>query len=146
MLRCEPRSTSTSKPVHSTYPSTRIPILTARLALVLLVSAAASASAQQTMAGYSPASAAREREVEASAIKRPSADAAAAHSKQLSRETHVAGTAAQARTRDYVIEQMKKWGIDTEVRTYDVWMPHPTSVRVARVSPQPKDLRSPSRR
>jgi N-acetylated-alpha-linked acidic dipeptidase len=92
------------------------------------------------MAGYSPASAAREREVEASAIKRPSADAAAAHSKQLSRETHVAGTAAQARTRDYVIEQMKKWGIDTEVRTYDVWMPHPTSVRVARVSPQPKDL------
>ena len=114
--------------------------MTARLALVLLVSAAASASAQQTMAGYSPASAAREREVEASAIKRPSADAAAAHSKQLSRETHVAGTAAQARTRDYVIEQMKKWGIDTETRTYNVWMPHPTSVRVARVSPQPKDL------
>jgi N-acetylated-alpha-linked acidic dipeptidase len=92
------------------------------------------------MVGYGPASAAKERDVEASAIKRPSPDIAAAHSKQLSRETHVAGTAAQARTRDYVIDQMKKLGIETEVRTYNVWMPHPTSVRVSRVSPQPKDL------
>src|SRR4029078_2512226 len=55
-------------------------------------------------------------------------------------ETHVAGTAAQARTRDYVINQMKKWGIETQVRAYDVWMPHPTSVHVARGSPQPKEF------
>jgi N-acetylated-alpha-linked acidic dipeptidase len=114
--------------------------LTIRLVLAFIAGGVASASAQQSMTGYSPANATRERAVEASAIKRPSAEDAAAHSKQLSRETHVAGTVAQARTRDYVIEQMKKWGIDTEVRTYDVWMPHPTSVRVARVSPQPKEL------
>ena len=78
------------------------------------------------MIGYTAANAAREREVEASAIKRPSPTDASVHSKELSKETHVAGTPAQARTRDYVIAQMKKWGIDTEVRTYDVWMPHPT--------------------
>ncbi|MEP6491587.1 MAG: M20/M25/M40 family metallo-hydrolase [bacterium] len=111
-----------------------------RLALALLVCLSASATSQQTMVGYSPSSAARERTVEADAIKRPSPTSAAAHSKQLSRETHVAGTPAQARTRDYVIAQMKQWGIDTEVRAYDVWMPHPTSVHVARVSPQPKEL------
>ena len=92
------------------------------------------------MAGYSPASAAKERDLEASAIKRPSPSIASAHSKQLSRETHVAGTAAQARTRDYVIDQMKKLGIETEARTYSVWMPHPVSVRVSRVSPEPKEL------
>jgi N-acetylated-alpha-linked acidic dipeptidase len=73
-------------------------------------------------------------------VKRPSPLSASAHSKELSRETHVAGTAAQARTRDYVIDQMKKWGIETQVRAYDVWMPHPTSVHVARVSPEPKQF------
>src|SRR5205085_5903544 len=30
--------------------------------------------------------------------------------------------------------------IETEVRAYDVWMPHPVSVHVARVSPQPKEF------
>ena len=84
----------------------------------------------------------RQRELEASADQRPSPPSASAHSKQLSRETHVAGTPAQARTRDYVIEQMKKWGIETEVRAYDVWMPHPTSVRVARVSPAAERVRA----
>ncbi|HEY7394490.1 MAG TPA: hypothetical protein VH559_06585, partial [Gemmatimonadaceae bacterium] len=72
------------------------------------------------MIGYSPANAAKERALEASAINRPSPTVASAHSKQLSRETHVAGTAAQARTRDYVIAEMKKLGIETEARTYNV--------------------------
>ena len=53
---------------------------------------------------------------------------------------HVAGTAAQARTRDYVIAQMKAWGLETEVRSYDVWMPHPTEVRVWRVAPTRRRL------
>jgi N-acetylated-alpha-linked acidic dipeptidase len=93
-----------------------------------------------SMVGYSAASAARERDVEADAVKRPSPASASAHSKVLSKETHVAGTPAQGRTRDYVIDQMKKWEIDTDVRTYDVWMPHPTEVHVSRVSPQPKEF------
>src|SRR6478672_7435504 len=102
--------------------------------------ASGAAAAQQSMVGYSAANAARQRELEASAVKRPSPVSASPHSKELSGETHVAGTAAQARTRDYVINQMKKWGIETQVRAYDVWMPHPVSVHVARVSPQPKEL------
>jgi len=92
------------------------------------------------MIGYSSSDAQRERALETSATKRPSPTSASEHSKQLSRETHVAGTPAQARTRDYVIEQMKKWGIETEVRSYDIWMPQPVSVHVARQSPQPKEL------
>jgi len=111
-----------------------------RIVLALLAGAGVSAGAQQTMVGYTTAGAAHERDVEASAIKRPSPTSASAHSKVLSRETHVAGTPAQARTRDYVVDQMKKWGLETEVRSYDIWMPQPTSVRVARVSPQPKEL------
>jgi len=111
-----------------------------RTALALILTASASLGAQQVMPGYTPADAARERALETSAIARPSPTAASVYSKELSKETHVAGTPAQARTRDYVLAQMKKWGLETESRTYDIWMPHPTSVQVARVSPQPKEL------
>ncbi|HEV8234787.1 MAG TPA: PA domain-containing protein, partial [Gemmatimonadaceae bacterium] len=110
------------------------------IVLTFVIGASASAAAQQSMVGYTAPGAARERELEASAIKRPSPITASAHSKELSRETHVAGTPAQARTRDYVIDQMKRWGLETDVRAYDVWMPHPTAVHVARVSPQPREL------
>jgi N-acetylated-alpha-linked acidic dipeptidase len=52
----------------------------------------------------------------------------------------MAGTQAQARTRDYVIGQMRSWGLETEVRSYSVWMPHPLSTRVWRVAPNPVEL------
>ncbi len=111
-----------------------------RTVFSLLIAVTAAAGAQQPMVGYTASGASRQRELEADAIKRPSPSSASAHSKELSRETHVSGTPAQARTRDYVIEQMKRWGLETEVRAYDIWMPHPTSVRVTRTSPQPKEL------
>jgi N-acetylated-alpha-linked acidic dipeptidase len=52
----------------------------------------------------------------------------------------MAGTPAQARTRDYVVSQMKSWGLETEVRSYSVWMPYPLSTRVWRIAPNPIEL------
>src|SRR5471030_1680499 len=95
--------------------------------LPLLLSTTLSA---QQLPGYTKAASDRERTLERDAIARPSGTSAAAHSKALSSETHVAGTPAQARTKDYVIAQMKSWGLETEVRTYDIWMPHPTAVHL----------------
>lgn len=111
-----------------------------KITLLCLIVGATTGAAQQPMVGYSAANATKQRELETATIARPSPPLASTHSKQLSRETHVAGTAAQARTRDYVINEMKKLGIETETRTYNVWMPHPVSVRVSRVSPQSKEL------
>jgi N-acetylated-alpha-linked acidic dipeptidase len=96
--------------------------------------------AAQSLIGYAPASAERQRRVEATATGVPTAASARHHARELSRETHVAGTPAQARTRDYVIAQMQAMGLQTEVRAYDVWLPHPTSVRVWRLDPQPRAL------
>jgi len=39
-----------------------------------------------------------------------------------------------------VIQQMRAMGLETEVRTYDAFMPYPTSVRVWRTSPTEKEL------
>jgi N-acetylated-alpha-linked acidic dipeptidase len=94
----------------------------------------------QTTPGYSPQSAATERATESDAILRPSASSASAHSKFLSLQPHMAGTPAQARTRDYVIDRMKSWGLETEVRAYSIWMPHPVSTRVWRIAPDPIEL------
>jgi N-acetylated-alpha-linked acidic dipeptidase len=109
------------------------------LALSLVVAFAAPLRAQTTP-GYSLPAAAVERAAEADAIARASASRASAHSKFLSLQPHMAGTAAQARTRDYVIEQMKSWGLETEVRGYSIWMPHPQSTRVWRIAPNPIEL------
>jgi N-acetylated-alpha-linked acidic dipeptidase len=94
----------------------------------------------QTTPGYSSQSGAAERAAEADAIARPSPTVASAHSKFLSLQPHMAGTPAQARTRDYVVSQMKSWGLETEVRSYRIWMPHPVSTRVWRISPNPTEL------
>ncbi len=94
----------------------------------------------QPMPGYSAAGAASQRRIEADVIALPSPASAAEAARTLSREPHVSGTPAQATTRDYVIERMRSWGLETEVRAYDVWMPHPTSVRVWRVSPDAREL------
>ncbi|MFL5481579.1 MAG: M28 family metallopeptidase [Gemmatimonadaceae bacterium] len=94
----------------------------------------------QSLSGYSINSSAHELSVESDAVSRPSAADADAHSRFLSLQPHMAGTPAQARTRDYVISQMKSWGLETEVRSYKVWMPHPITTRVWRISPDPVEL------
>ena len=94
----------------------------------------------QAIPGYSSQSAILERTTEVDAIGRPSPAAASAHSRFLSAQPHMAGTPAQARTRDYVISQMKSWGLETEVRAYSVWMPHPLTTRIWRTAPDAIEL------
>src|SRR3954469_10781958 len=90
------------------------------IAVAMFVTFVSSDSAAQartplTTPGYSTAAAAAERALEATAIARPDASVARTHSQRLSAETHVAGSRAQERTRDYVIQQMHAMGLETEV-------------------------------
>ena len=100
-------------------------------ALVFFLATAAGAQAP----GYSAAELARERTLESALVSRASADTARDESRALSVKPHMAGTAQQAWTRDYVIAKMKSWGLETSVREYSVWMPHPVGVKAWRVSP-----------
>lgn len=96
--------------------------------------------AQQPLPGYSPDAARRERRTETAVIAAPTPRRSEAHARALAAETHVSGTPAQARTRDYVVEQMRAMGLDTEVRSYRVWLPLATGVEVWRVTPEPREL------
>ena len=93
------------------------------------------------MPGYSADNAEAQRRVESDAIAIPSPANAGEYARALSREPHMSGTPAQARTRDYVIERMRAWGLETNVRAYEVWMPHPTNVRVWRTAPDSRELK-----
>ena len=90
--------------------------------------------------GYTPASGAAERTVETLAAGVPTPADAAVHSRALSHEPHMSGTPQQAATRDYVVHVMRGWGIESSVRAYDVYMPHPHSVHVWRLSPDSVEL------
>ena len=46
----------------------------------------------------------------------------------LTRVPHVAGTAAQAVTRDYVLDHMRAWGLETWAKEYTVYIPLADSV------------------
>jgi N-acetylated-alpha-linked acidic dipeptidase len=116
--------------------------VTRRCTFLLVLVAASNAGAQQ-LPGYASASSQAERSLESAAIAVPSPSNALAHSKALSSETHVSGTPAQVRTRDYVLAQMKAWGLETDFRTYEVWMPHPTAVHLWRVDHGAKELSLP---
>jgi len=102
-------------------------------ALASPLSSPLSAQSLTTMPGYSPSAAATQRRLEQDAIQGPQATRARVHSAALSKEPHVAGTPAQKRTADYVIAQMKAMGLETELRTYDVYLPHATGVKITRL-------------
>jgi N-acetylated-alpha-linked acidic dipeptidase len=112
----------------------------ALMSVLALAIVAARTQSPPAIPGYGAANAGVERRTEADAIALPSPTNAAEYSRALSREPHMSGTPAQARTRDYVIDRMRSWGLETEVRAYQVWMPHPTSIRVWRVSPDAREL------
>src|SRR5437763_16102398 len=111
-----------------------------RLVVSMALTIAFPLRAQSALPGYSQQTATAERLAETDVISKASPAKASEHSRFLSAQPHMAGTPAQARTRDYVISQMKSWGLETEVRAYKVWMPHPVSTRVWRTSPNPVEL------
>lgn len=114
-------------------------------ALTLSALLATSLSAQteappKRLPGFSPAASQAQEGLERAAIGVPNPVRAQEHARALSVEPHIAGTDAQARTRDYVINAMKKMGLRTEVRAYDVWLPHATSVRAWRLGADTLEL------
>ncbi|MES3035001.1 MAG: M28 family peptidase [Gemmatimonadota bacterium] len=108
--------------------------------LVLGALAPAAIAAQAPLVGYTATASAAQRALERRAIALPSADSARRIARALSAEPHIAGTPAQERTRDYVNGELRKLGLRVETKSYRVYLPHATGVKVWRVAPQPMEL------
>jgi len=111
----------------------------AALLAIAVIGLARSTSAQ-SLTGYGAAHAAAQRAAEAAAIARPDTARAQHLARALADRPHVAGTEAQARTRDLVLDAMRAAGLEVEVREYQVWLPHTTEYGVWRIRPDPKEL------
>ncbi|MES2357768.1 MAG: M28 family metallopeptidase [Gemmatimonadota bacterium] len=109
-------------------------------AVAPFASAQGTQNTQTSIVGFTSANAQHQRELEAKAATLASPANADSLSRELSKEPHMAGTPAQARTRDIFARELRKYGIDPEVRTYSIYMPHPTSVHLYRVSPDAAEL------
>ena len=115
---------------------------------VLISSAAAIAqsSDEPPYVGFSRAAAERQRGIERRIVELADSERVGEFARTLAGRPHVAGTPAQAATRDYVIEQMRAWGLATSVATYDVYLPFTTETLLERTQPSPKTflLREPA--
>jgi N-acetylated-alpha-linked acidic dipeptidase len=58
-------------------------------------------------------------------------------SRDLSAVPHMAGTPAQAATRDYVLERLRSWGVEAWSKEYSIYLPQPDTV-AAWVIPNPR--------
>lgn len=117
----------------------------ALLVLATWPGAAPAAAQDSSITGYSAGSAARQRAREARVLERILPAELDATSQALSREPHVAGSDAQARTRDWVLEQTRSWGLESEAPTYTVYLPWATEVELEQIAPARRrfDLREP---
>ena len=94
----------------------------------------------QGLVGFSPARVAQQRAAESAATARPDSARIQTLARALADRPHIAGTPAQARTRDLVIEALRAAGVETEVREYQVWLPHTVDYGVWRITPNPVRL------
>ena len=111
-----------------------------KLRIATLIALLPASLSAQSMIGYGPTRAAQQRVAEQSAITRPDSARIQSLARALADRPHIAGTPAQARTRDLVIEALRAAGVETEVREYQVWLPHTTDYGVWRIAPNPVRL------
>ncbi|HET9295227.1 MAG TPA: hypothetical protein VFO06_13120, partial [Gemmatimonadales bacterium] len=111
------------------------------LMLLAILGIAVPGLGAQEMTGFTAATAQRQAAFEAGldSLIRPAR--IRNDSRALSVEPHIAGTAAQTRTADYVLRELAASGWDTSRMTFQVYLPHQDSGVVELVRPERRRLR-----
>jgi N-acetylated-alpha-linked acidic dipeptidase len=112
------------------------PARTLAAALSLLLAVSARAADEAPPLGFTAASAAKQREVEAALLALPSPERCESQHAELTRAPHVAGTDGSRRVAELVASRMREAGLETEVVSYDVLLSSPRRVEVALVAPR----------
>lgn len=120
-LTCAAISNRSSR-VHTSHPALR------GAAAVLLVLLAGPFGPLAAQTGFSPGTTILQRDLEQRLLAMADTANARLMTRDLSMHPHMAGTRAQADTRDYVIAKLQGWGLETWVKEYIVYMPQPEIV------------------
>ena len=106
------------------------------LRCALIASFLISTSQAQSILGFTPASSARESEVEAKFKSIPSPDEERRQHRVFTQEPHVAGSKRNNELADYIADEWKKQGLeDVVIRRYDVYGTNPKSASLEMIAP-----------
>lgn len=100
------------------------------------------AQAPRGIAGFSAARVQAEQQLEEKLRSIPDRGRAESDLRRLTREPHMAGTDASRRVAEWLYEQYRGFGFDTEIVRYSAWLPQPREVKLELVKPQKKALAS----
>src|SRR5579859_7582146 len=124
-------------------------LATAALSFALLVPAS---SIPPAASGPAPPSsifgfrdAAAESSIESRFLSVPDPKRAEEHLQILTKAPHMAGTAEDKATADYVAQQFRGAGLDTEVVEYKVWINYPAEISVDLTAPAGVEMHGPTR-
>ena len=107
------------------------------------VKAAASSNLSPPIFGFRDAAA--EASVEARFLSVPDAKRAEEHLQILTKAPHMAGTIEDKATADYVAQQFRDAGLDTEIVEYKAWINYPAEISVDLVAPAGVEMHGPTR-
>jgi N-acetylated-alpha-linked acidic dipeptidase len=96
----------------------------------------------QEIRGFAPARVEAELQLEQKLQGIPTPEHAQANLRHLTSEPHMAGTDASRRVAEWLRDQYRSFGFDTEIVTYNVWLPLPRLVQLEMTEPKPKALGS----
>ena len=80
--------------------------------------------------GFSANTSATQRRWEELFRSVPAPKSAREHLRRLTLEPHIAGTKEDYATAVYVRDQMKSYGLNAELKEYDVWLPYPKTTPI----------------
>ncbi|HZC22998.1 MAG TPA: M28 family metallopeptidase [Candidatus Binatia bacterium] len=123
-------------------------LATVALSFALLVPAssappAASAPSPASIFGFRDAAA--ESSIEARFLSVPDPKHAEEHLQVLTKAPHMAGTAEDKATADYVAQQFREAGLDTEIVEYKAWINYPVEISVDLTAPAGVEMHGPTR-
>src|SRR5437588_1208485 len=128
-MRARPRPCRTCSGLQSQAPMSLLRWCV--IALLFLPSANA-----QTILGFTPSSAAREREIESKFKAIPNADEERRQHRVFTHEPHVAGSKRNNELAEYIRDEWKKQGLeDVIIRRYDVYGSNPKSASLEMIAP-----------
>jgi N-acetylated-alpha-linked acidic dipeptidase len=89
--------------------------------------------------------AASENATEARFLSVPDPKLAEEHLRALTKAPHMAGTAEDKATADYVAQKFREAGLDTEIVEYRVWINYPSEISVDATAPAGLEMHGPTR-
>src|SRR3954470_21393505 len=104
--------------------------------LFLAVLSLCTTGSSQSILGFTPASSAREMEVEGKFKSIPAPEEERRQHRILTQEPHIAGSKRNNELADYIAQEWKKQGLeDVVIRRYDVYGTNPKSASLEMVAP-----------